>query len=322
MGCGGLILFGVVLAVAALVFQIPYAGPPIAVVIFIGAVWIYVAYKKAPAPPTQDAAQLSPTAQTIQPAQPAATAPASATHEATLVRLGSCGRQGVAGEYYRAKDLARVVARRRAGQAGDWANGLRELALLEREPRNRHDRNAVRVRMFAQGSWLTVGYLPRDTALRWQPTLIALERRGVVGSCPALIYRDGRGDGYQIVLSLSAPESAVFGNGLPDGAETLDAERECAVTGEQQYQEALSARDGWLGPVWATLHPATVPTGKQAGAPTIEAHIDGEIVGTLTAAQGERYSGLLRPGVPVACEAEIFMGTRGREARLFLPRVD
>ncbi|NMM30058.1 MAG: hypothetical protein HHJ10_03160 [Cellulomonas sp.] len=237
-------------------------------------------------------------------------------------RLFSQGRQGVAGEYYRAKDLARVVGRRRVASVGDWESGLRETALLEREPSNKHDRNAVRVRMAVDHQWLTVGYLPREVAVKWQPTLRGLESRGVLATCLAFIYKDGRGNGHQVVLCLSDPEAAVPGNGVPDGAIVLDAERECAVTGEQQYQDALSERGGWIGPVWVTLHPGTVPSGKQSGAPTVEARIDGKTVGTLTAAQGARYGTLLNKGAVVACEAEIFEGARCREVRLFLPKVD
>ena len=317
MGCLGWGFLGVALVVAAIVFQIPYAGPFLALVIVVAAIWFYRLYKNTPA-----AATTPPAGQPTD--APATLMTTDATPPATIesVRLFSRGRQGVAGEYYRAKDLARVVGRRRVAPAGDWDSGLRETALLEREPRNQHDRNAVKVRMAAGHQWLTVGYLPREVAARWQQTLKGLESRGVLASCLARIYKDGNGGGHQVVLRLSNPESAVPGNGLPEGATVLDAERECAVTGEQQYQDALSGRGGWLGPVWATLHPGTVPGGKQSGAPTVEARVDGQTVGTLTAAQGERYGALTNQGAVVACEAEIFEGTRGREVRIFLPKVD
>lgn len=50
------------------------------------------------------------------------------------------------------------------------AYGRTQLAQLVREPRNKHDRNAVAVRLAGQ----TVGYLPRDEALDYQAVLVNL----------------------------------------------------------------------------------------------------------------------------------------------------
>ncbi|WP_158274553.1 HIRAN domain-containing protein [Cellulomonas sp. WB94] len=315
---GWLLYFGAVVVAGALIAQVPFVGRPLAVLIVVAAVWFYRHYKK-PTPaarPTPSSGRSSGAT-----ANPAPTESVLASTNRS-VRLFSQGRQSVAGEYYRANDLARVVGRRRTGTVGDWDGGLRETALLEREPRNKHDPNAVRVRMAVGEQWLTVGYLPRDDAARWQPTLRELESTGLVASCLACIYQAGRGDGHQVVLRLSEPERAVPGNSAPVGAILLEAERECAVTGEQHFQDALLERGGWIGPVWATLHPGIVPTGNQSGAPTVEAHIDGKVVGTMTAAQGARYGALLNRGTVIACEAEIFAGPRYREVRLSLPKVD
>ena len=315
---GWLLYFGVVVVAAALIAQVPYVGRPLAVVVVVAAVWFYRHYKSS----TPAARSIASSGRSSGATAKSATTTSVLPTTSGSVRLFSQGRQGVAGEYYRAKDLARVVGRRRTSTVGDWDGGLRETAQLERETRNKHDRNAVRVRMAVGEQWLTVGYLPRDDAAKWQPTLRELESRGLVANCLARIYKDGRGSGHQVVLRLSEPERAVPGNSAPDGAILLDAERECAVTGEQHCQDALLERGGWIGPVWATLHPGIVPAGKQSGAPTVEAHVDGKVVGTMTAAQGARYGALPNRGTVVACEAEIFEGPRYREVRLFLPKVD
>ena len=119
MGRLGWVFFAVALVVAALVFQIPYAGPPLALVVVVAAVWFYRFYKNTPTPST--------TAPSEQPADAPATLPtpnAVPPGASESVRLFSRSRQGVAGEYYHAKDLARVVGRRRVAQAGDWDSGL------------------------------------------------------------------------------------------------------------------------------------------------------------------------------------------------------
>lgn len=60
-------------------------------------------------------------------------------------------------------------------------------ALLVPEPDNAFDPNAVRVEIGGR----LVGYLPRDEAVAYGPTLSALERRGRQGACEALV--SGRG---------------------------------------------------------------------------------------------------------------------------------
>ena len=236
------------------------------------------------------------------------------------VRLSSAGRQAVAGEYYHRAEINAAVAGREVGVVGDWESGLATTAFLIREPGNRHDRNAVAVRLRSKedGETVLAGYLPAEDAPAWQPLLGALEGRGAVAECLALIY--GTGDrNYQVVLRVAAPSSAALQNTPPPGAAILEARRECALTGEQAFQEVLGAYE--LGSVWATLHPAVVAAGKYQGEPTLEARIDGSTVGAMTARQGQRYRSLIDLGM-VACEATIFDGARHREVSLMLPRVD
>lgn len=238
----------------------------------------------------------------------------------TIIRLGMRGRQGVAGEYYRPAAIERVVGGRPVAWAGDWDNGLRVPAYLVREPSNPHDRNAVAVYLQHEERAVHVGYLPREVAPRWQLVLRALDDAGRLASCPSQVYRDSRGDGYQVVLWVSPPDQAVIGNPEPAGAVFLDARRQCAISGENKHQDVLAVYQ--LGPVWATLHPATVESGKYAGQPTIEVRLDGRRVGAFTAAQGDRYAELLSAGEVVACEADVYEGSRSREIRVWVPRVD
>lgn len=274
---------------------------------------VFTAGQSTPSPPGRDRAQSTP-----PPAKSARRGEIEA--ERKITRLASDGRQGVAGEYYHRADIRKFVGRRRIAPVGNWGAGLRTPAYLVRDPRNRHDRNAVMVRLPHDGSTVLAGFLPREVAPRWQPLLRDLEGKGRIAECQASVYRSD--DGFQVVLHLSDPEDALFVNDEPDGATFLPAERQCAVTGEKDRQDVLARFAQTLGNVWATLHPATVPSGKYAGQPTIEARIDGSPVGLLTAAQGERYAEVLTYGPVVACEARVFQGTNYLEVQLMLPRVD
>lgn len=235
-----------------------------------------------------------------------------------FTRLAGGGRQGVAGEYYHRADIARFVDRRRIASVGDWDAGLYTPAFLAREPKNRYDRNAVAVLLPHDGGTVLAGYLPAEVAPSWQPLLQGFERVGRIPVCAASVYRAG--DAFQVVLHLSDPQDATFLNAEPDGATFLPADRQCAVTGEKEHQETLARYDR-QGPVWATLHGAVVSSGKSAGQRTIEVRIDGAPVGTLTAAQGQRYTELLTFGSVVACEARIFQGANYIEVQLMLPKV-
>jgi hypothetical protein len=242
----------------------------------------------------------------------------------TLIHLASGGRQRVAGESYRTEAIRRIIGSRRVPGVGDWDAGLRETALLEREPTNPHDPNAIRVLLRDGHEYVKVGYLPHDDAPAWQPVLREVERHGALAACQASIYRARtRHRTYSVVLHLPEPVAALPGYNPPVGAVILDAERQCAVNRTQAYQDALQARDGWVGFIWATLHPGTVEAGKHKGQASIEVRIDGQKAGVLSAQQGQRYGTLLDRGQLVACEAFIKVNDHGRrDVNLRLPKVD
>lgn len=310
-----MIFFAIVALVALLVWQIPYAGPVLTVGLIAGAIWLYRIVRDTPPAGSEDALSNGTAGGMMGPGGGSGDdAPPHA------IRLASRGRQGVAGEAYYAKHIARVIGSRQVPPVGDWDSGLHVTAYLDRQPTNKHDPNAVRVRMFGDGKLGTVGYLPATVAPAWHPALRGVERQGAIASCRAAIYRQNGGhQNYVIVLRLSPPDAAVFANDLPHGAVVVAAERECAVTGEQNHQDEVEASARM---VWATLHPTSVQSGKFVGDATIEVRIDGQRVGALTAAQGQRYRPVLNAGSIVACEAEVFRGSRNWEVRLFLPRID
>jgi hypothetical protein len=75
----------------------------------------------------------------------------------------------VVGESHYQRELERIAGGRREDSVH-----LVVPALLQREPDNRHDRNAIRV--VIEG--LTVGYISGDDAEEYQPLLKRLERQG------------------------------------------------------------------------------------------------------------------------------------------------
>jgi hypothetical protein len=227
------------------------------------------------------------------------------------------GRLGVVGENYHTSKIADVVAGRYVAPTGDWDHGLIETAYLVREPDNPYDSDAVAVRMPVGDKTVLVGYLPGEDAPRWQRRLGALEHDGVTIECEAAIYRSG--DGYAIVLHVGGPDLPQTINALPDGARPVAAEHQCAVTGEQHHLGAIEPYVGQDGMVWATLHPAVVPSGKHKGETTIEVHIDGEPVGTLTALMGSRYADLVAGDTVHACRAIVQPGAKHPEVSIMLP---
>ena len=98
----------------------------------------------------------------------------------------STGRyhQEVVGESHYQREIAQAVSK--AEPASNGRPVTRVLVL--REPKNRHDRNAVKV-LDLEGR--TFGYLPRETAAELNEALAKLEARGQPASCMAVIAGGG-----------------------------------------------------------------------------------------------------------------------------------
>ncbi|TCO48137.1 hypothetical protein [Actinocrispum wychmicini] len=99
------------------------------------------------------------------------------------------------------------------------------------------------------------------------------------------------------------------------------------VTREEHHQSALSRYRVGAGAsrrVAVQLAWCTIGSGKYKGERAIEVRLDGERVGELTYAMSQRYGLLLDTvagrGGRAGCEASVFLGKRGIEIELLLPR--
>ena len=84
---------------------------------------------------------------------------------------GSAHLLQVAGTQYRKEAISSIARRYRRERRDDPIAA----AVVVRDPTNSHDSNAVRVLI----DGIHVGFLSRDNAIAWQPTLVECERRGL-----------------------------------------------------------------------------------------------------------------------------------------------
>ncbi len=143
--------------------------------------------------------------------------------------------------------------------------GRAQLAQLVREPKNRHDRNAVAVRLAGK----TVGYLPASDAPAWHEVL---DHFGGVASARASITggRYGYDQGYfGVVIHADTepfdPSAGFLGGGVKVALRTLKAAGDAAlaVVPEQDGSLAALTVDD-EGYVWVFV--GDVPIGKMTRA--------------------------------------------------------
>jgi hypothetical protein len=238
----------------------------------------------------------------------------------TSAPLSGRGRVSVVGEFYRQDGIEYVVAGRPVATGGNWDATLQARAALLPEPANPHDHNAVRVDLGSSDGWVTVGYLARERAVQYQPVLLRMVQAGLLPTAEGRICR-AKGGPLAVYLHLAEADSCVLANQPLPGSRVLRPDRPCAVTGENKHQDVLEpllTGDGRTQ-LWATLHPATVTSGKYAGEPTLEVRVDGKRVGALTTAQAERYVDQM-PNEGVVCQAELARGAKNIEVKVFLPQ--
>lgn len=202
--------------------------------------------------------------------------------EALAYYLVSDSMTAVVGESYYQAALRRAVG----GKSSE--NGIPVQACLQRDPRNKYDKNAVRVSVDGE----TAGYVSRDLAPHLQPRLEAIESRGMVATCDARVLGGSRSKpSYGIVLHCSTALNG-FSNDRPDHLVMLSGSWMTAVTGEEHHQQVLepyALQGAGVSYVYATLGWCDVATGKYKGARAIEVRVDGQRVGQLTRAMTERY---------------------------------
>ena len=102
-----------------------------------------------------------------------------------------------------------VLRAYRAESGGDNDTSV----ILVPEPTNPHDANAVAVKTFQND---TVGYVGREEAARYQPTLIVLQQRGLTCVCAAQL-RGGTGakKSIGVWLDLEGPMAVAAKFGVP-----------------------------------------------------------------------------------------------------------
>ncbi len=203
------------------------------------------------------------------------------------------------------------------------------MAQLVPEPRNKHDKFAVRVEVDGE----CVGYIPRGLNRQVFKVAVSLDKQRLPATCRAWLVggweRDrGRGS-FGVILDCADPpsprsaETPFFPWLLPE-ALTRGRGR-LALVGEQKFQAAIlrlqESQAG--GPVMAHLVEAKeAPYKTKIAGPYVVAKVGGETVGMLTAQTAPRYLPLLRDlaarGIAATCRVEAEQGDKKIEVLLWL----
>ena len=199
-----------------------------------------------------------------------------------------CNQQ-VAGESFHGTELRSLF-----GPASPRGVELKESALLIAEPANPHDPNAVAVTVRG----VTVGYLPREDAARYQPLAVSLAQRGQAGLVDCRIWGqtftdyeyDAKGRERQIerfsasvTIALAEPHLCIPMNTAPTEPHVmLPRGSAIQIQGEEDCMEAIvpMLRPEGAAMAHTTLHEIEPTTPK--GKPLVEVRIDGQRVGQLT----------------------------------------
>src|SRR6266545_6996481 len=131
----------------------------------------------------------------------------SAGLEPTVRGHGFCGQQ-VVGESHYFDALRKLSGRSNTGERD-------VIAIIAREPGNRHDRNAIRVTIDGR----VVGYLPREDAEAYQIPLRLLEDQRRAAVCRARLWWSRERDAFiaSVSLDLAEPASLVPVNSVDPG---------------------------------------------------------------------------------------------------------
>ncbi len=224
--------------------------------------------------------------------------------------LMSGGTVQVVGESYRQDAIERVAGPR----TSSGASISHVTAQLVREPKNKHDRNAVAVLVGGEHC----GYIAKEQAPTFGPVVDELKAMGRPATCQADVTGgwDQGGDdvgSYGLVLNIAYPprlrtsRDPVFGSSA-----------QLNLVGEEDHQEFLRSR---LGRAKKHDFAASLAIGE---AGDVEASYGREPVGKLTKRMAERYLPVLehvqRAGWPLVCVARIKPGKTKLEVTLGLPQ--
>ena len=199
--------------------------------------------------------------------------------------------QEVVGESNYAKQIRTLFGR----QYDPAGTELMLTAQLVPEPDNKHDRNAVSVRI----NGMTVGYLPREDAARYAWALSGIVAQGYVPQVTARVWGGERTDydvdrrgntAYKKVfvasvrLDLAEPHLLAPANHPPaDAHAILPHGNAVQVTGEEHHMAALVPLLSPAGECWvhATLHEIVDESAKTPRT-LVEVRINDAVVGRLT----------------------------------------
>ncbi len=194
-------------------------------------------------------------------------------------------------------------------------------AELVREPRNRYDRNAVRVDLAGQ----VVGYLPRADAPRYHQLVLALWEQGVVATCWARLtggWDRGPHDHGSIGIVLD-----IGPRRQPCGQEVSllpPAHHRVAATGQEHCQDTLRTLLGREREVTTvgTLRLVDSHPQRPGSGPVVEVEVGGAPM-WLTTKMTQRYGPVVqaaaRAGITPACEVVIAPGAGKLAAYVRLP---
>lgn len=158
-------------------------------------------------------------------------------------------------------------------------------AVLIPEPANPADANAIRVFLESEH----VGYVPRDTAAKYQHDLMTLARLGEFLRVPGwLSVSDSYstpGEHYiQFSLTMPQPDGVLPVNPFPeDDYRVVPAGRSLKVAGTDDHTATLARylRPSGEAPIAVTLHPTELVRSRST-VEVVEVKVDGSVVGSLS----------------------------------------
>jgi len=301
MGCLGIFLWAVVLVIAALVAQIPYAGPWIALAMIGGAIWFQISVSKVKQEDVDRYLEQKRSAQTSARthAAPWGVSPSEPEHHpnppvGTAVEPWSTKRSRgeVAGEAYRPEAFRKIF---RGVRISTYEGAEMHLpAALADDSANPYDSNAVSVWVAGQH----VGYLDRDTAAEYHETVAGMARLGQYIEVPARIWASsaGRRLNARVTLSLPDVDGISPSNALPDDPHVIiPPGSTIQVTKEEDHMDVLAKIVEHVPQVHvaATLR-AIHEIRPRSAVETVEISIDGERVGILTPTQAANMLPLVK----------------------------
>jgi hypothetical protein len=198
--------------------------------------------------------------------------------------------------------------------AGATSTGERETtAHLRREPSNRHDRNAVQVLIDGR----LVGYLPRESAAEYGPSLQRVEQSAKVAQCRARVWwRRGPGD-FMASVSLDLADPALLFpiNDVDDRSPhiVIPSGRSYQLTRENEHVDVLGPFMARVRPQKKALVVASLRvlerSGPRSKSEVVVIYVDGQEIGELTKQTSAKLLPIVRPlqEAAITCYADVVL---------------